>query len=248
MVKIIAAREIRTLFYSPVAWSMLAIVEALLAWLFLTQLEQYIDIQPQLIAKEIVGGVTELVVAPFIESAALIFILITPLLTMRSISEEFRSGTYNLLYSAPVPLRSVVLGKYLAILSLFAVAFILIMLMPLSLALGVQLDYYRFAAGALGLALLIISATAIGLFISSLTDQPAVAALGTYGLLLFLWVINISDLSGEVVWLDWLSLASHFRRMLTGLVNSADLIYYLIMTITFLGLTIYRLDSRRNQY
>ncbi len=225
---------------------MLAILEALLAWLFLTQLEQFVEIQPQLLTQETAAGVTDLVVAPFLESVAVIFLLVMPLLTMRSISEEFRSGTYQLIYSSPVALRAVVLGKYLAILSLFAVALALIMLMPLSLLLGTQLDLFRIGAGALGLALLVAASCAIGLFISSLTDQPAAAALGTYGLLLFLWVINLSDRSAEVVWLDWLSLASHFRRLLTGLVNSADLIYYLLLTVVFLGLTIYRLDSRRH--
>ncbi len=246
MVKVVASREIRALFHSPIAWSMLAILEALLAWLFLTQLEQFIEIQPQLLLQESAAGATDLIVAPFLESAAVIFILITPLLTMRSISEEFRSGTYHLLYSSPIALWSVVMGKYLAILALFTVALLLTIAMPLSLLLGTQLDLYRIGTGVLGLALLIACACALGLFISSLTDQPAVAALGTYGLLLFLWLINLSDSSAEVVWLDWLSLASHFRRLLTGLVNSADLIYYPLMAVTFLGLTIHRLDSRRH--
>jgi len=246
MIRVVTAREIRSLFHSPVAWSMLAIIEALLAWLFLTQLEQFVEIQPQLQSIETAAGVTELVVAPFLESAAVIILLTIPLLTMRSISEEFRSGTYHLIYSSPISLTSVALGKYFAILSVLCVALLLITLMPLSLMLGTELDLFRTAAGILGLALLMLCASAIGLFISSLTDQPATAAIGTYGMLLFLWVINLSDQSAEAAWMDWLSLASHFRRLLTGLVHSADIIYYLLLTATFIGLTIYRLDCRRS--
>jgi len=243
----VAGRELRALFLSPLAWSLLGVACFILAWLFLVQIESFLQIQPQLNAGRSELGVTDLVIAPLFEAAGLLFLLLTPLLTMRLLSEEYRSGTIRLLFSSPLPLYQVVLGKYLAQLGLFLLLLLLTALMPLSLLLGSAIDLGRVAAALLGLFLLLASYAAIGLLLSSLTAQPAVAAVTTYGVLLLLWILNISrsDEPGQV--LQWLSLAEHYRPFISGLVRSGDIAYFLLLTGSCLWLAGHHLERRRSE-
>ncbi len=148
----IAGRELRSLFFSPLAWILIGVMQFILAWLFLIQLEEFLKIQPQLATLESAPGVTDLVVAPLLESAAVILMLLTPLLSMRLISEEFRSGTIDLLLSAPISMLRILLGKYLALLAIYGAILLLIALMPLSLLLGAHSIWDDWPPVCLGLA------------------------------------------------------------------------------------------------
>jgi ABC-2 type transport system permease protein len=247
VIGVIAWRELRNLFLSPLAWVLLAVVQFVLAWLFLVQLEAYLAVQDRLGTLDNAPGVTDLVVAPLFGSAALILLFILPLLTMRVFSEEFRSGSFRLLLSAPVSMTQITLGKYLGLAAFLGIAVVLVGLAPLSLTLFVALDSGKVLAGILGLTLLLASLAAIGLFLSSLTEKPAVAAVGTYGVLLFLWIINLAGAGTdrESALFTWLSLMHHYQNMLQGLVRSSDLVYFLLLITTALVLTVRRLDVRR---
>ncbi len=135
---------------------------------------------------------------------------------------------------------AIVLGKYLGILALLLSLVVLVGLLPLSLAAGATLDYGKLLAGLLGLSLLAASAAAAGLYISTLTTQPVVAATVTLGLLLALEVV---DAAGHLF--RYLSLLRHYDALLLGLVNSADIAYYLLFATAFLGLAIRRLGDMR---
>jgi ABC-2 type transport system permease protein len=93
MIGHIAARELRSLFLSPLAWAILAVVLFILAFLFLSQLDLYMSYQAQLAMMESAPGVTESVVAPLFSSATIVLLLVVPLVTMRLISEERRNRT-----------------------------------------------------------------------------------------------------------------------------------------------------------
>jgi len=251
MVLTIAGRELRSLFLSPLAWSVLAVVQIILAYLFLIQLELYFQLQPRLGAAGGTIGVTDIVVAPLYNSAAVVLLLIVPLMTMRLVSEEQRGHTMPLLFSAPVSMTEIILGKYLGIMAFLLVMVASITLMPLSLLFWGGLDMGKFAACLLGLVLLVGSFAAVGLFMSTLTDQPAVAAVSTFGALLLLWVINwagasASGESGNA--LTYLSLLHHYQPLLEGIFGSRDVIYYALFTVTFVVLAIHRLDGRRLQH
>lgn len=249
MILAIAGRELRSLFLSPLAWSLLAVTQLILAWLFLVQIDGFVQVQPRLAGMEGAPGLTDLVAAPLLGSAATLVLLLTPLLSMRLISEEYRADTFTLLLSAPVSMTRIVLGKYLGLMGFLMLILLLSAAMPLSLLAGGSLDLGKLAAGLLGLGLVMTTVAAVGLFLSTLTPQPAVAAVGTYGVLLFLWIINLAGGSGgegsELF--RWLSLASHFDVLLGGLVRGSDLAYYLLLSTAFLILTIRRLDSRRTE-
>jgi ABC-2 type transport system permease protein len=245
VIRVIAGRELRALFLSPLAWSLLGVAMIILAWLFLVQIESFMQLQPRLIAGASELGVTDLVVAPLFDSGAMVLLLLTPLLTMRLLSEEQRSGTLRLLFSAPISTAQIVLGKYLAMLGVFGLLLLLIALLPLSLLLGGTLDLGRLAATLLGMGLLLACYSAIGLFLSSLTGQPAVAAISSYGLLLFLWIVNLSGSEDRSGLFEWLSLTSHYRPFLDGVVRSGDLAYFLLLIVASLLMAIHHLESRR---
>jgi ABC-2 type transport system permease protein len=245
----IAARELRSLFLSPLAWSILAVIQLLLGYLFLAQLEYFQILEPRIAALEDSPGVTDLVVAPLYGNAGVILLLVTPLLTMRLISEERRSRTLSLLFSAPVSVSEIILGKYLGTLGLMGILVLMITLMPLSLAVGTSLDWGKLAACVLGLGLLLAAFTAIGLYLSTLTPQPIVAAIGGFGALLLLWIIDwsgtIGTESGKV--LGYLSLLRHYENLLKGQVSTSSLAYFLLLSAAFVVLSIRQLDNDRLQ-
>lgn len=245
----IAARELRSLFLSPLAWSILAVIQLLLGYLFLAQLEYFQILEPRIAALEDGPGVTDLVVAPLYGNAGVILLLVTPLLTMRLVSEERRSRTLSLLFSAPVSVSEIILGKYLGTLGLMGILVLMITLMPLSLAVGTSLDWGKLAACVLALGLLLAAFTAIGLYLSTLTPQPIVAAIGGFGALLLLWIIDwsgtIGTESGKV--LGYLSLLRHYENLLKGQVSTSSLAYFLLLSAAFVVLSIRQLDNDRLQ-
>ncbi len=249
MIRVIALKELRLLFLSPLAWSLLGVLQLILAWIFLVQLDQFVQIQPRLAGIEGAPGLTDLVAAPMLGSAGTFLMLFMPLLSMRLFSDEYRNGTFSLLLTAPVSMTQIALGKYLGLLGFLAVALLLSLLMPLSLALGGNLDWGKLAAAFLGLSLMVAAFSAIVLWLSSLTSQPAVAAVASYGVLLFFWIINLAaegnEASGQLF--QWLSLQSHFLAMMKGLVQSQDLAFYGLVILAFLLLAIRQLDNRRRE-
>lgn len=246
MIFYITINELRKLFLSPLAWTLLAVMQGLLAWIFLILVNDFREAQSGLAVLESAPGVTDLVAAPLLRVSAWGLLIVTPLLTMNLFSEERRTRTLDLLLSAPVSVSLIVLGKYLAVMTFLLGITLLTLTMPLVLSMGAALDFGKLLAGWLGLILLASSFTAMGLYISMLTTQPLVAAVVTLGLLLLLSMIDIQSSSGKAgSLLSYLSLLGHYDALLRGLFNSADIVYYLLLDLTFLSLAIRRLDDER---
>ena len=249
MALVIAGREFRTLFLSPLAWTMLGIIQFILAFMFLAQLDYYLMIQPRIAGMEEAPGVTDSIIAPLFGNAGIILMLVTPLLTMRLISEERRNKTLTLLFTAPVSMTEIVLGKYLGVLGFLLLIVGMILLMPLSLLLGGALDMGKLAACVFGLSLLLAGFAAVGLYMSALTAQPTVAAVSTFGVLLMLWILDWSSQSGSsgASVLQYLSLLRHYEGLLRGWVSTTDVLYFILFITTFLVLSVHRLDHDRLQ-
>ena len=252
MIRHIAARELRTLFLSPLAWSILGVVQFILAYLFLSQLDQYARLQPQIAMMQSPPGLTEVIVAPLFGTAAIILLLVVPLVTMRLVSDERRARTLPLLFSAPVSMGEIILGKYLGVVAFLCIMLGLIALMPLSLLIAGSLDLGQFAAGLLGLLLMLAAFAAVGLYMSTLTAQPTVAAVSSFGALLLLWIINlagnaVSD-EGSRGLFSYLSLQQHYEALLKGVFDTSDLVYYLLFILVFLVFSVRRLDADRLQH
>src|SRR5258708_5590523 len=188
MIRTIVAKELRALFASPLAWVVLAFLQIVLAWIFLTRMDYFLTIQPQLARVSNAPGLTEIIVVPMFGIASIVLLMSVPLLTMRLVAEERRNQTMAMLMSAPISMTQIVLGKFLATMAFLAIVGGLIALMGLSLLLGGKLDLGLIAANLLGLLLLTGSFAAIGLFVSCLTTHPVAAAIGTLAAFLVLWL------------------------------------------------------------
>jgi len=241
----IALRELRSMFLSPLAWVLLAVTQLILAWVFFSSIDVFFNIQSKLATIPNAPGATDLIISPLLQTASVVLLMITPLLTMRLISEEQRSHTMTLLTSSPLSITEIVLGKYLGMVLFMLVFIFMISWMPLSLYLGTHPDTGKTLSGLLGLFLLLSALCSAGIFMSSLTDNPVIAAISTFGLLLLLWIINNNTSSQSVTVFQYLSLTSHFSSLQRGILRSADIAYYFLFIIFFLVLTIRQMETRR---
>jgi len=169
-------------------------------------------------------------------------------LTMRLFAEDRKSGSLTLLTSAPATLTEIVLGKYLGLCVFFLAVLVLMAAMPLSLLAGTNLDLGRIAAGLLGVFLLMLAFGAAGLFMSTLTREPVIAAVGGFGLLLVVWLLEAMAYGGGMFseLFKQLSLIGHFEKLRRGVFDTADLAYYTLFIVLFLWLSVQRLDLERN--
>jgi ABC-2 type transport system permease protein len=245
MIHTIARLELYRLFLSPLAWTLLGVSQFTLALLFGELTEAFVARQSDFALQG--RGVTDMVVSPFLFWVSIVSLLITPLLAMRLISEERRNDTLVLLTSAPLTPAQIVLGKYLGLLGLLLVVLGLAALMPLSLLLGSHIDLGQFAAALLGSVLAAAAFAAAALYFSSLTRQPAAAAAAAYGLLFLLWMFGLIGQGGNEgsPAFGYLALLGHHKALLKGVFDSADVVYYLLFTGSFLLLCIRRLAGER---
>lgn len=249
----IARNEFARLFVSPLAWIILAVVQLLLGLLFATTVANLMQ-NPQLISEY--SGVSEVVGVGLFRFATVVLLVVIPLITMRSFAEERKTGSLDLLLASPTSLAGLVLGKFLGVLGFLTIMLALIAIMPFSLLMGTPLDTGMLAAGVLGLWLMMASFAAAGTFISSLTHEPTIAAIGSFGLLLAIWMLHAvsffgwqPDVLGVTVQVDdiarRLSLIGHYQHLLYGIFDSGDVGYYIIFIGLFLALTVQRLDMER---
>ncbi|MGH8529424.1 MAG: ABC transporter permease [Nevskiales bacterium] len=249
----IAQHELRRIFVSPLAWAILAVLQLMLGVVFLLSVVELAS-NPQILMQETVG-VSQVIVGSVFSFASLMFLLVVPLLTMRMLSEERRSGSLDLYRAAPVSLTDLVLGKFLGLCGFLLVLMLLSSLMPLALMPATPLDLGRIGAGMLGLFLMMIAFGAAGLFISSLTEQPVIAAIGSLVLLLVMWLIGWFEdwtlpFFGKEIPVGlpfaYLSMTNHFDSFIEGVFNTADVLYYFLFSAVFLTLTVQRLDMERH--
>jgi ABC-2 type transport system permease protein len=234
----IGLRELKSLFLSPLAWAVLVVMQVIYALIFFNGILAYLGSPDP-------RGVTATIITPVFAWAAVLLLFVIPLLTMRLIAEERRNKTLALLFSAPVSMTEIVLGKYLGVVLFLATMLVMVLIMAASLLAGGTLDFGLIGAQALGLLLLLTSFTAVGLYISTRTESSAVAAVTTFGILLSLWLFEFlrNYLNQSVI--GYLSIISHYTSFLEGTLATADVFYYLLFTALFLVLSIRRLDAKR---
>ena len=241
----IASAEFRRIFVSPLAWAVLAVLQIIAGYVFAVTLYQ-ISGNPTALNDFL--GVSDYVGANIFGFMTVLYLLVMPLMTMRAFSEERKSGSITLLFSAPVSLSQIVLGKFMGLFGFMLVMLLLVALMPLSLMFSTDLDLGRIAAGLFGLLLMLMAFGAAGLFVSTLTKEPTIAAIGGFGLLLLVWLVNVMAYQegayAEVF--KQISLLSHYENLRRGVFNTSDVTYYLLFCALFLWGSVQRLDMERN--
>lgn len=245
----IAFSEIKYFFVSPVAWFLLAMFCVHMSIYFVNQLYYVIDLQfggfGPAMTRSIFTMWPTITVFGQAQTGLLFYI---PLLTMALISRERYNGSIKLLLSSPLPIRSLVLGKFLAVsLYLLLFAFFLLFLVILAGLWVKDLDYGLALSALLGFYLLAVTYAAIGLFMSTWTMHQIVAALSTIallGLLSFVGAIGQRiPIIDEIAY--WLSISGRADLMRAGLVTSKDTLYFILITVLFLAFTYLKLSAGR---
>jgi ABC-2 type transport system permease protein len=230
----IARRELGAYFNSPIAYVVVAVFLLLSAVLFFPAL----FIQQQADLRELFNGFwTTLLVA-----------VIGPLISMRLLAEERSNDTLEVLLTMPVTDWSVVLGKYLAAIGLFAFAMAMMAVFGVSVKLLGPLDLGPAFAGFLGLFLTASMYMAVGLMTSSFTKNQIVAALLGVAITGLLWLVGkVVPIFPPMVQplLDWLGVDSHISNMARGVIDTRDLLYFASMIFSCLLITQASLESRR---
>ncbi|MBF0311027.1 MAG: ABC transporter permease [Magnetococcales bacterium] len=247
---ILARREWFALFRSPLAWTLLGVTSAMAGFMFYSALSlfQAQKMQFQMYGSNANLSLTQLTVGPTFGNVAIILMLLIPLLTMRLVAEEKRRNTWEALVSSPLSPLQIVLGKYLGFLLFLAVLVGLLSLMPLTLFLYGNPDKGQVFTTLLGLFLLAGSFGAVGLAASCATENPVVAAILSFGTLLLLWILGWSGDSTPVGTLfNYLCVVPHFESFLKGVISSADLAYFLLLSSAGLLVARQRLLAQRYQ-
>lgn len=180
------------------------------------------------------------------------FFIILPLsiLTMRLLSEERKNKTDQLLLTSPLTITSMVLGKYFAAVTVFLVSLIVSFMFPMILSMLGNPSLLEIAAGYLGFFMMGSALIAVGLFISSLTENQVVAAVATFGVLLALWLmgkalIPVIGIGKIVDILQWFSVFDRLTPFTQGLLSITQIIYFLSFAGVFIFLAIRTVESRR---
>ncbi len=247
----IAKKEVRTYFTSPIAYIVIAVFLVLtgfffysIVWWFNSQAIQMA--QNPYYAQQV--NINQMVFAPLFNNISVILLLMIPLLSMRLFSEEKKIGTEELLYTSPISVAQIILGKFLAALAVLACMLLLTWIPALFTFIWGNPEVAPFLTGYLGLFLMGAAFIAIGIFFSSLTENQIVSAILTFGALLLFWVLNWASASAAGFWkdvLNYLSFLGHFDDMTRGILDTSDLVYYLSFAFFGLFLTHSVIQSRR---
>ncbi|MGH7815056.1 MAG: ABC transporter permease subunit [Candidatus Binataceae bacterium] len=249
----IARKELAAYFVQPVAYVVLTVFVLLGGFFFfpllrafeirLTMFSQMRD--PDLLMHL---NLNDLVIAPLLHNLSIVLVLLVPAITMRSFAEEKRTGTYELLLTAPIRTSEIVAGKFVA-----ASIFVLIMvalagIFPLILLAFGNPEIGVMFSGYVGLAFAAVAFVSIGLFTSSLTQNQIVAAISCFGALLLLFVISWPVQTGGVRFaglLRYLSLPNHLTPMISGIIDTRDIVYFVSLIFVALFLTQRSVESAR---
>jgi ABC-2 type transport system permease protein len=246
----IAGKELRSYFSSPIAFIIIGLFALLFGWFFYVYLHVFVE-QSQRMGMMGGGGavnVNEMMIRGVLQNAAVIVLFVMPMITMRTYSEEKRSGTIELLLTSPLTDLEIILGKFLGAMGLYG-AMLLVTLLDVVILFRLGTPEWKpIAAGYLGLLLMGGCFISVGLLISSLTKNQIVAGFMTFAVFLMLWVINwLADSSGPTgqAVLSFLSITDHFDDFTKGIIDTKHLAYYLSFITFGLFLTAKSVDSER---
>ena len=231
-VQALITKEILSYFVSPVVYvvgAVFLLIVGLLSYLYIVfagaQAIQLVQMQGQ---AQI--NLNDLVFRNLFSSIRFVLLIILPILTMRLFAEEKKLRTFEFLMTSPIGLNEIVTGKFMSVFLVFLGLLGLTGLIPLTLALFSDFDWYPIFTGYLGLALLGALFLSVGLVASALTENQIVAAFVSFGLLLFLWLLaGFGSLLGDTVTgrvISYISFMEHFDHLVRGLIDTKDLVYF----------------------
>jgi ABC-2 type transport system permease protein len=233
-IRTIAGKEFRGYLNSPMAYIIICVFLLATGYFFSTYLKQ-IDY-------------TDTTIKGFLDKANFLILLFAAVITMRSLAEEKKMGTWELLLTSPVTDVEVVIGKFLAGVGIMIVMLVLTMYYPMLLQIFGDPDMGPIWTSYLGLLLLGGSAIAVGIFVSSLTSNQIISAVVSGVILAVLWLLGdaanyVPKAMGQVT--SYLSLQYHFAGFSIGIIDTRSLIYYFSIMALFLYSAVRSLESGR---
>jgi len=241
----VARKELKSLFASPMGWIILALLMLSFGSFYLQGVNNYFEVMSGSIRPAERVGVTIFVGQTVYGIASFLMLFAVPLLSMGLISGERKSQTLPFLFSAPISLAEIVVGKFLGLIIFLSILVGYIFLMLSTLNIWSDIDFGYLLSNSLGLILLAASFSALGIYFSSLTSQPIVAAILSFIALFALMGLDKFFGSQPDHWFGYISLMKHFQSFSRGIIDSKDIIYFILFITTFLVLTIRRLDADR---
>jgi len=246
----IAQKEVRSYFASPIAYIVIGLFVLLYGYFYIVMLQYFLRQSMQMAQ---FGGpqavnINEMMLRLLFQNVTILVLFLLPMVTMRTYSEEKRSGTIELLLTAPLTDFQIIMGKFLGAMALYGVMLGVTLLHMAILFVYGNPEWKPIATAYLGLLLLGGCFISVGLLISSLTKNQIVAGVTTFAVFLFLWIINwMGSFSGptmnEVT--TYLSIIEHFDDFSKGVIDTTHLIYYVSFIAFGLFLTAKSVDSER---
>jgi len=232
-------KEIRSYFVSPVAYLLLTMFALIFGFFFWNALGYFVFVgmESQMRGQSFPMNVNEELIRPLLSNISVVGLFLIPMITMRLFAEEKRTGTIELLATSPIRDIEVILGKWLAAVTLYAGILLLTAVNFAFLFKYGNPDWKQLAIGYLGLLLQAGALLAIGTFISTLTKNQIIAGGATFGVCLLLWVLEWVSGYETSTWarvLSYMSVITHFESFSKGLLASKDAIFY--VTVIFFGL------------
>ncbi|MSO56372.1 MAG: ABC transporter [Acidobacteria bacterium] len=245
----IAQKELKSYFASPIAYIIIGFFALVFGYFFFVSLNYFIQASLQMgMPGQGQINVHTMAIRPLLQNISVVALFVLPLITMRTYSEEKRSGTIELLLTSPVTDAQIVLGKFLGAVALYALMLAVTLIHIAILFIYGNPEWKPIATGYLGLFLMGASFMSIGLLISSLTKNQIVAGMSTFAVLLLLWTLGwMTDSAGPTMQkvLSALSITDRFDDFSKGVVSVSHLVYYLSFITFGLFLTVKSVDSER---
>ncbi|HXY04107.1 MAG TPA: ABC transporter permease [Terriglobales bacterium] len=232
-------KEMRSYFVSPIAYLLLTMFALIFGFFFWNALGYFVlmGMESQMRGQMFPMNLNEEVIRPLLSNASVIGLFFIPMITMRLFAEEKRTGTIELLATSPIRDTEIIIGKWLAALTLYATMLLFTALNFAFLFKYGNPDWKPLAIGYLGLLLQAGGLLAIGTFISTLTKNQIIAGAATFGVCLLLWVLEWVSGYETATWakvLAYMSVITHFESFAKGVLDTKDAIFYL--TVIFVGL------------
>jgi ABC-2 type transport system permease protein len=246
-------KELKSFFYSPMAYVVIALFTALTGYFFYSilswfveqsfiatmQAQQYRQMPPKF-------NVNLQVIRGYFGTLAFLALIILPLITMRLFSEEKKQGTDELLFTSPISTLHIVLGKYFA-----GLAFYFVLLIPTILFQSLLFAYgdpelLPVISGYIGLLFLGSAFISVGLFISTMTENQIIAAIGGFALSLFLWVVGYgANIAGPSLapFFEYISILNHFEDFAQGVIDSSHVAYYILFSFVGIYMSLKSIES-----
>jgi ABC-2 type transport system permease protein len=249
----IASKELRSYFVSPIAYAIIGCFAFLFGFMFYAYLGGFLEQSGRMSMGQMGAmntvNINQMMLRPLVMQISVIVLFLLPMVTMRTYAEEKRSGTIELLLTAPLTDAQIILGKFLGAIALYATWLAVTLPSVLILFAYGNPDWQPIATSYLGLFLLGASFIAFGLFISSLTQNQIVAGVLTFGLLLMLllvgWLRDSVTSPALLSVISALSIFEHFDDFTKGILDTKHLAYYASLIIFGLFLTARSVDGER---